>query len=59
MANPANQAPQSFMAAMIDFFGLLPNQGRMQMGKEIQALSEADRAYFRAGLVANGYSINA
>ncbi len=51
--------PQSFMSAMIDFFGLLPDQTRMQFGKEIQKLSEEDKAEFRAGLEANGYALTA
>jgi len=51
--------PMSFLAAMVDFFGLLPDQSRMALGKECQALSPADKAFFRAGLEANGYNISA
>jgi hypothetical protein len=51
--------PMSYLAAMVDFFGLLPDQNRMAFGKECQALSPENKAFFRAGLEANGYNLSA
>ena len=51
-------APRSFLSAMIDFFGLLPDQKQMQFGKEIQALSPENKQYFRDSLEALGYNIS-
>jgi len=48
----------SFMSACKDFFGLKPDQKPLEFGKELQALTNADRAEIAAGLVANGYNID-
>lgn len=53
-----SRPPMSFLAAMVDFFGLLPDQKRMDFGKECQALDDASKAFFRAGLEANGYVLS-
>lgn len=47
----------SFMGAMRHFFGMLPDQKLTEFAAEIKALSPEDRAYFQAGLEANGYVI--
>lgn len=47
----------TFAIAMKDFFGLKPGQNMAGFIAEMQALDQADRAYFRAGLEANGYKI--
>lgn len=49
--------PNTFMAAMKDFFGLRPGQTLMEFRDEIKELSADDRAYFATGLRANGYPI--
>lgn len=48
----------SFMHACQSFFGLHAGQRPLEFGKEIQALTDADRKEIAAGLAANGYSID-
>ena len=38
--------PKSFVRQMLDFFGPLPGQSKMQLGGEVQALSEQDKRDF-------------
>lgn len=47
----------TFIVAMKDFFGLKPGQNAADFMKEVRALDDADRAYFKAGLEKNGYEI--
>lgn len=47
----------TFMAACKDFFGLREGQTSLEFGKEIKALTPADRAEIVAGLETNGYKI--
>ena len=47
----------SFTTAMLDFFGKLPGQSTMDFATELKALTDADKAEFRAGLVAYGYKL--
>jgi len=47
----------AFMAAMKDFFGFNNGQTLSQFAAECKALSEEDKAYFKAGLEQNGYII--
>ena len=49
--------PMNFVAAMKDFFGNRPGLGLMDFAKELKDLTEADRAYFKAGLEQVGYTI--
>jgi len=49
--------PKSLVVAMRDFFGFLPNQTLQEFMTEMRALSDEDRAFFKAGLEANGYKI--
>lgn len=45
---------QSFTVAMKTYFGFLPGQQLTSFGKELQALSNADRTWFFEQLKANG-----
>lgn len=54
----SNKMSKSFMTACREFFGLLPNQTPIAFGKEIQALTQADRTEIAAGLVANGIDLD-
>ena len=45
----------SYLAAMVQFFGLKPGQRPVDMGNEIKAAG--DREFYIAGLIANGYTI--
>lgn len=47
----------TFVAAMKDFFGYRPNTTAIDFMKEIRALDDKDRAYFKAALEASGYEI--
>lgn len=47
----------TFMSACRDFFGLKDGQTAMDFGKEIKALTDADRAEISAGLASHGYKI--
>lgn len=47
----------TFMAACKDYFGLKHGQTALDFGREIKALSEADKAEIKAGLEQNGYQI--
>ena len=49
----------SFLAAMKDFFGMQPGQSLKDFGAELKKLTDEDRAEFKAGLEANGYTITA
>ena len=40
----------SFMSAALRFFGMLPNQTKLQFGQEVKALTPADRAEMTPGL---------
>ena len=46
------------LSAAIDFFGLKPNQSRMDFAKEEwKKMTEADRKEIQAGLEKNGYKV--
>lgn len=47
----------TFMAACKDFFGLKHGQTALDFGKEIKALTDADKAEIKAGLEQSGYEI--
>lgn len=49
--------PVTFTKAMMQYFGKLPGQTLGQFAEELKALNESDRAYFKAGLEQNGYTI--
>ena len=49
----------SLVAALRDFFELLPGQGLADFLKEVKELNTEDRAYFRTHLDAIGYKIKA
>lgn len=50
---------QSLVAACMDFFGRLPDQGLGAFQAEYKALTPADKAEIKAGLEKNGYKIRA
>jgi hypothetical protein len=47
----------TFMMAMKDFFGLLPEMSLPDFMKDVRRLSDEERKYFQTGLEANGYEI--
>lgn len=47
----------SLVAAMKDYFGLLPGKSAMDFLKEWKALSDEDKAWFKANLPSVGYEI--
>lgn len=47
----------TFVAAMKDYFGLLPNETNTDFMAEIKALTPEDRAQFTAMLATVGYEI--
>jgi hypothetical protein len=47
----------SLIAAMKDYFGLKPDQTSMDFLKEIKALSDDDKEYFKALLPGVGYQL--
>ena len=47
----------TFAAAMKEFFGLKPGQSLQGFAAELKALSDEEKAFFRAGLEQNGYQI--
>lgn len=47
----------TFMSACREFFGLKEGQTGLSFGKEVQALTPADRAEITEGLKAQGYDI--
>ena len=47
----------SFVAAMKDYFGLRDGQTPMDFLKEIKALTDDDKAWFRANLPSVGYEV--
>lgn len=47
-------APKSFMGTCRDFFGLHAGQTGLQFGKEIQALTHADKVEIHEGLTLLG-----
>lgn len=49
----------TFIAACRDFFGLKPDQKLTEFGKEIAALTPADREEIANGLRERGYTIDA
>lgn len=48
----------TFMTACKDFFGFHPNQKPIEFGKEMLALTNADRQEIAAGLKKNGIDID-
>lgn len=46
-----------FASAMMDFFGRHPGQTLSQFMEELRALSDAERAWFKANLAKVGYEI--
>lgn len=49
--------PKSFIIAMKDFFGLHAGQSAAGFMAEIKALDDAEKAFFRAGLISSGIAI--
>lgn len=49
--------PMSLTKALKDFFGFKPDQNLSGFVAEVKALTAEDRAYFKAGLEQNGYTI--
>ena len=49
------QRELSFPIAMKEFFGYRPGTGLKEFQEEIKALSPNDKAFFRAGLLQNGF----
>lgn len=47
----------SFVQAMKDYFGLKPQQTALGFMQEMKALSDEDKAWFRANLPKVGYEI--
>jgi hypothetical protein len=47
----------TFALAMRDFFGPKEGEGMAGFMKELKALDEADKGYFKQGLEQNGYTI--
>jgi hypothetical protein len=47
----------TFIQAMKDYFGLLPDQTPVGFMKEIKALSPDERSWFRSTLPSVGYQI--
>jgi len=47
----------TFLAAMKDFFGYRPGNTAADFMKEIRALDDKSRAFFKSGLEQNGYKI--
>lgn len=47
----------TFMGACRDYFGPREGQTNVQFGKEVQQLSQADRAEIQKGLEQQGYEI--
>ena len=47
----------SFVAAMKDYFGLLAGQTSMDFLKEMKALTDGDKQWFREQLPSVGYDI--
>ena len=55
--------PMGFMTAMKDFFGFktMPDgstQNLSAFSAEVKALNDAEKAFFREGLIANGYVLS-
>jgi hypothetical protein len=48
---------KSFVIAMKDFFGLQPGQSAAGFMAEIKNLNDAEKAFFRADLIAQGVAI--
>ena len=53
----SDKAPMSFAMAMKDFFGYREGSTMKDFMAELKALDDADRAYFKAGLIQNGYNV--
>lgn len=51
--------PKSFVMAMREYFGYKEGQTMQDFAKELKALNDADRAYFKALLQGIGYTITA
>ena len=47
----------TYPMAMKDFFGLLPGTTLKDFLAEMKTLDEKDKAFFKAGLEQNGYTI--
>jgi hypothetical protein len=47
----------TFAVAMRDFFGYRPDDGLKEFSVELKQLTDADKAEFRAGLEAAGYTV--
>jgi len=45
---------KSFTAAMLQFFGVLPNQSNTQFARELRSLTYEDKMEFHAALNAQG-----
>lgn len=50
--------PIAFLAAMKEFFGYKPGQTLSGFKAELEALTDADREYFYAGLTADGFYLS-
>lgn len=55
--NEMETKKMTFMQACRDYFGLLPGQSAMDLGREVKALSEADRKEISEGLMKQGYEL--
>lgn len=53
------RAPQSFMVACREYFGMKQGQSPMQFMQETKALTEKDREEIVAGLTKLGFNIQA
>ncbi len=49
--------PKSFTSAMKDYFGFKPEQTLGGFVAELKQLTEEDKKFFKAGLIAVGYTI--
>ena len=47
----------SLTTAMLDYFGKHPGQSTAEFAQELKALTDADKAEFRAALIKLGYRI--
>lgn len=49
--------PTNFIAAMLHYFGKLPNETTVEFGQEIKSLTDQDRGEFRDMLIGQGYPL--
>jgi hypothetical protein len=50
-------APQSYVAAMLHFFGKKHGRTTQEFAQELKTLSESDKAEFKQALIERGYNI--